>query len=119
MNKQIHKIVGLCLLPITLVLIGLFYAGYNYSFEIDDICITNIEKESKELKLTVDYFTSAKVIKNIKYAKVDNQLIIRLYGGWIYPWDKGITEFSIGIASDLYNQVVIKGKKTKKIILSE
>ena len=119
MHKRLHTILWLCLLLIIIVVIGVLHAGYNYTFETNDIFITSVERETKDLKVTVDCFSSAKAIKSFKYTKEDDRLIIRLYGGWIYPWDKGITDFTIEIDSNSYDQVLIKGKKTEKTIFSE
>ena len=119
MHKLLRILVCLFVFFIFLAGLGLLHAGYNYCFEPDDIIITDIEKTSGELKISVDYCTSAQMIKNFKYNIVDHQLIIRLYGGLIYPWDKGITEFSINAASDLYNQVIIKGKSSESVVLSQ
>ena len=119
MHKPLRIILCIFLFLIFLAGIGLLHAGYNYRFEPDDIIIADIEKTSEELKMSVDYCTSAQVIKNFKYTIVDHQLIIQLYGGLIYPWDKGITDFSINAASGSYNQVIIKGKNSEKVIFSQ
>ena len=119
MHKRLRILVCLFVFFIFLAGLGLLHAGYNYRFEPEDIIISDIEKTSKGLKISVDYCTSAKVIKHFKYTIVDHQLIIQLYGGWIYPWDKGITAFSINAASGLYDQVIVKGRKSESVVLSQ
>ena len=119
MHKLLRILICLFVFFILLAVLGLLHAGYNYCFEPDDIIITKIEKTSTDLKISVDYCTSAQVIKNFKYTIVDHQLIIQLYGGLIYPWDKGITAFSINAASDLYNQVIVKGRSSEIVISSQ
>ena len=78
MYKCLRILVCLFVFFIFLAGAGLLHAGYNYRFEPEDIIISDIEKTSKDLKISVDYCTSAKAIKLFKYTIVDHQLIIQL-----------------------------------------
>ena len=119
MKRKIYIVLCLCLLLMILAGAGVVHAGYNHCFEIGEIFIANVVKETDKLKVSVDYCTSAMVIKNYNYNIVNRQMVIKLYGGWIYPWDKGISDFSIDIASDLYDQVVVRGRQTEAVIPAE